>query len=89
MTAVVVHPEAVKAAIRIKFGSIDAFARDRGFKPQAVRDCLRGQSDRPKKAIAELLGVDPDHLSISRDSTIVEDASKADSAPHHLIERVL
>ena len=62
MPSVMVHPETAKAAIRIKHGTVEAFATFAGLKPQAVRDFLRGTSGRARPAVAELLGIDPDHL---------------------------
>jgi lambda repressor-like predicted transcriptional regulator len=84
MPSVTMNPEAVKAAIRIKHGSMEAFAATAGLKSQAVRDFLRGQSARAKPAVAELLGVDPDHLVLSTDSTNVEIGNTSEDGAHRL-----
>lgn len=81
---ITVHPEEVKAKIRIAFGSFAVFAEAHGLNDQQIRDCLRGMSVTAKPAIAELLGVDPDQLHISRNSTAVESASSKPAAPHRL-----
>lgn len=83
MLPVAIHPEVVKAAIRMKCGSLRAFAEQSGLKEQAVRDLLRGTSNTAKKAAAELLGVDADQLTISRN---VESLSKVELTAHRLIE---
>jgi len=79
------HPEVVKAAIRMRHGTMAAFAAVHGFEAQAVRDCLRGSSSTAKPAVAELLGVKPDQLVISRDSTNASNDSDTDGATHRLI----
>jgi len=81
--AVTIHPEAVKAAIRMRYGTLAAFAATHRLEAQAVRDLLRGVSATAKPHVAELLGVDPDHLTISR-STDVEMDSKPGGAAHRL-----
>ncbi len=77
MSSVTMHPEAVKAAIRMRHGTLTAFAGVHRLKAQAVRDLLRGMSSTAKPHVAELLGVAPDQLVISQDSTDVEGNSKA------------
>ncbi|MHA3840422.1 helix-turn-helix domain-containing protein [Sphingomonas aestuarii] len=84
MSIVTLHREVVKAEIRIKHGSIEAFADANNLKSQVVRDLLRGQSAAAKQAVADLLGVDADQLVIVRDSTHVERSSKRKSRPHRL-----
>jgi len=64
---------------------MEAFAAAKQVKSQLIRDCLRGQSGVAHRIIAEALGLDPDHLVISR-STNVEVHSKAGSASHRLYE---
>lgn len=78
------HPEAVKAAIRIKYGTLAAFAAAHKLEAQQVRDLLRGMSSAAKPAVAALLGIAPDQLVISRDSTLVEAHSKLAASPHRL-----
>lgn len=84
MSLVTMHPEAVKAAIRMRHGTLAAFAASNRLSAQAVRDLLRGMSSTAKPHVAALLGVDPDHLMISRDSTLVEVNSKPSSVLHCL-----
>jgi lambda repressor-like predicted transcriptional regulator len=84
MSSVTMHPEAVKAAIRMRHGTLAAFAAHNRLEAQAVRDLLRGMSSTAKPFVAALLGVEPDQLSISRDSTDVEAHSKSLGAPHRL-----
>lgn len=84
MSSVIMHPEAVKAVIRMRHGTLAAFAAVHRLKADAVRDTLRGTSSTAKPHVAELLGVDPDHLVISKDSTNAESDSKLEPAPHSL-----
>ncbi|CAN5453634.1 hypothetical protein BH09PSE4_BH09PSE4_13810 [soil metagenome] len=82
MSSVTMHPEAVKAAIRMRHGTLAAFAALHRLEAQAVRDLLRGMSTTAKPHVAALLGVDPEHLVISRDSTVVESNSKRAKPAH-------
>lgn len=59
------HREDVKAFLRKRFGSLEAFAAANGLLPQQVRDLLRGKSSAAKAAVAAELGIDPDHFVIS------------------------
>ncbi|MEO7688778.1 MAG: helix-turn-helix domain-containing protein [Sphingomonas sp.] len=79
------HPEAVKAAIRMQHGTLAAFAAKHRLEAQAVRDLLRGTSSTAKALVAEMLGVEPDQLIISKDSTDVDGDSKPAAAAHSLI----
>lgn len=83
--SVTIHREKVKAAIRIKHGSLEAFAEANDLTSQSVRDLLRGQSNRAKAAVANLLGVQPDQLVITKQSTNVEASSTGKAASHRLI----
>lgn len=85
MSSVTMHPEAVKAAIRMRHGTLAAFAATHGLEAHVVRDLLRGMSSTAKPVVADLLGVTADQLVISRDSTDVEGDSKLDALPHALI----
>ena len=85
MTMVMMHRETVKAAIRMKFGSIRAFADANELSAQGVRDLLRGTSSTAKDTVAKLLNVDPDHLVITRGSPFVESSSNASTVAHRLI----
>lgn len=60
------HPERVKAEIRIKCGTLVRFAEENGLNEEQVRDFLRGRSGTARAAVSKLLGVDPDHLILSR-----------------------
>lgn len=80
------HPEAVKAAIRIKYGSVRAFAAKRGLTRDSVVDLLRGKSTTAKEAVAEVLGVDPVHLEITTKSANAELVSTDDLPAHPLSE---
>lgn len=82
--SVVMHREAVKAAIRIKHGSLAAFADAHELTTQSVRDLLRGQSNRAKASVAKLLGVNPDQLVITTHSTNVEGSSSSRRPSHRL-----
>lgn len=84
MSSVTMHPEAVKAAIRMRHGTLAAFAAMHRLEAQAVRDLLRGMSSTAKPHVAELLGIEPDQLVISRDSTDVEFHSALTSSAHRL-----
>lgn len=86
MSLVTMHPEAVKSAIRIRYGTLVAFAAAHKLEAQAVRDLLRGMSSTAKPAVAALLGVELEQLVISRDSTLVEPNSKTGGASHCLNE---
>lgn len=82
--SVVIHREHVKAAIRVRHGSLEAFAEAADLKSQQVRDTLRGTSSSAIAAIATLLGTDAHHLKIVRGSTMVEGDNTPRSAPHRL-----
>lgn len=47
MSVTVVDPEDIKAALRKRHGTVGAFARSCGLKPQAVADWLRGRTSAP------------------------------------------
>jgi lambda repressor-like predicted transcriptional regulator len=52
-----VHPERIKAEIRIRYGSIDAFERLKKLPRHSVNDVLRGRTvRRAADAIASELG---------------------------------
>ena len=84
-SSVIMHPEAVKSAIRMKHGTLVAFAALHRLEVQAVRDCLRGTSSTAKPHVAALLGIDAGQLVISRDSTNVELHSSGEAPPERLI----
>lgn len=53
------HPETIKAELRMRFGTITEFERVHRLSPRSVKDVLRGRS-RPgtAAAIATAIGVD-------------------------------
>lgn len=83
-SVVTLHPETVKAALRVRYGALTIFAAKHGLKAQAVRDTLRGMSTTAIPQMAAELGIPADQLIISRDSTDVELHSSADASPHRL-----
>jgi lambda repressor-like predicted transcriptional regulator len=84
MSVTTLHPEVVRARLRIVHGSLENFAESKGIKSQAVRDLLRGQSSTAHAIVAEALGLEPDQLKISRRSTIVESHSNDEPRAHRL-----
>jgi lambda repressor-like predicted transcriptional regulator len=57
------HPELVKARIRMAHGSLLAFEQAHGLPPYSVRDVLRGRSvRRTGQAVAGFLGVTLEEL---------------------------
>jgi lambda repressor-like predicted transcriptional regulator len=84
MSVTTLHPEEVRARLRIVHGSLEAFADSQGIKSQVVRDLLRGQSSTAHAIVAEALGLEPDQLKISRRSTIVERHSNGGAKAHRL-----
>lgn len=64
--SVTLHPERVKAEIRMRCGTLVRFAEANGLNEEQVRDFLRGRSGTARPAIAKLLDVDPEHLVLSR-----------------------
>ncbi|MDX1966579.1 MAG: helix-turn-helix domain-containing protein [Planctomycetaceae bacterium] len=65
MGGTAIHREDVKALLRKRYGSIEAFQDARGLTGQQVRDLLRGKSNAAKAAVAEELEISPDHLVIT------------------------
>jgi lambda repressor-like predicted transcriptional regulator len=51
------HPEEVKARLRMKHGSMTAFENANGLSRGAVCDALRGKSNRTLRLIAEAIGI--------------------------------
>ncbi|WP_072379843.1 helix-turn-helix domain-containing protein [Novosphingobium sp. NDB2Meth1] len=61
-----VHKEDVKAALRKKYGSVEAAQAAMGFAGTQLRDLLRGRTSRNvHAAVAKELGIDPAHLVIT------------------------
>lgn len=83
MLPTVIHREDVKAELRKRHGTVGAFARARGLKPQAVADWLRGRTSAPVAvAVAAELGVSGNHDEIGQ--SIKLDDSPAKQASHRL-----
>lgn len=89
MTITTIHREDVKAILRKRYGSAEAFQEEKGLTGQQVRDFLRGRSSKALAAIAEELGVDPDHLIITngRVPTCGSADSNEPSGAHRLSAR--
>ncbi|WP_155908423.1 helix-turn-helix domain-containing protein [Asticcacaulis sp. YBE204] len=51
------HPEEVKARLRINHGSMTAFEEANGLNRGATNDALRGKSKSTLKVIAQSLGI--------------------------------
>jgi lambda repressor-like predicted transcriptional regulator len=84
MSVTTLHPEEVRARLRIVYGTMEAFAASQDINSQVVRDLLRGQSSTAHAIVAKALGFEPDQLKISRHSTIVERHSNGDAKAHRL-----
>lgn len=82
MSEVSLHPEAVRGILRMRYGTMEKFSRESGLKPYALRDFLRGQSSTAKPAVAKELGVKPDQLTVSKNSTNVDFDSRASGRKH-------
>lgn len=50
----------------MRCGTLVRFAEANGLNEEQVRDYLRGRSGTARGAVAKLLGVDPEHLILSR-----------------------
>lgn len=72
MSDLSLHPERVRMILRMRYRTMEHFSKAYGLTKYALRDCLRGRSSTAKEAIAQELGVDPAHLTISKHSTNVE-----------------
>ena len=82
MSATTVHREDVKAILRKRYGSLEAFQVAHGLEGQQVRDLLRGKSKTACAAVAEELGVDPEQLVITSGEVPVCGDSKRSSDAH-------
>jgi Ner family transcriptional regulator len=56
------HPEEIKARLRMKYGSMSAFEITRGLPKDSVRDALKNGRPRIERAIAEALGLTPEFI---------------------------
>ena len=84
MSDVSLHPEKVRAILRMRYGTMGRFAERYGLSEYALRDLLRGHSSTAKAAVAKELGIKPDQLTISRHSTNVEFVTKSRKRKHRL-----
>lgn len=84
MSELSLHPQMVRGILRMRYGTMEKFSRANGLKPYALRDFLRGQSTTAKPAVAKELGVQPDQLTVSTNSTNVEFDSRAVKRKHRL-----
>lgn len=78
----ITHREQIKAAIRMKFGSLGAFEIARELPLRSVTDVLRGKPNRrTTTAIAKEVGCDVDHvISLCSESAIATDSAADESA---------
>lgn len=65
MVTTTIHREDVKAALRKRHGTLEAFQEAAGLTGQQIRDLLRGKSKVALAAVAKELGLDPNHLIIT------------------------
>lgn len=79
-----VHKEDIKALLRKRYGSIGAFQKARGLVGQQVRDLMRGKSNAAREAIADELGIDPQHLVIITTIPIAGIDSSVNAPVHRL-----
>ncbi|QNG47386.1 helix-turn-helix domain-containing protein [Sphingobium yanoikuyae] len=82
MSDLSLHPDVVRGILRMRYGTMDKFSQACGLKPYALRDFLRGQSSTAKHAVAKELGVKPDQLTVSKNSTNVEFNSRPSKRRH-------
>jgi|TARA_B100000749_G_scaffold271106_1_gene251595 lambda repressor-like predicted transcriptional regulator len=82
MSELSLHPDVVRGILRMRYGTMDKFSQASGLKPYALRDFLRGQSSTAKVAVAKELGVKPDQLTVSKNSTNVEFNSRPAKRRH-------
>ena len=85
MQATQFHREDIKALLRKRYGSVEAFQEACGLDGQQVRDLLRGKSNKARAAVAHELGVDPDQLVItSEEVPVCGKHSNTHAAAHRL-----
>jgi len=65
MSTTTFHREDVKAILRKRYGSVEAFQSAKGLKGQQLRDFLRGKSTKALAAVAAELDLDPHELVIT------------------------
>ncbi|NML88382.1 transcriptional regulator [Sphingobium sp. TB-6] len=82
MSAVSLHPHVVRGILRMRYGTMGKFSQSHGLNEYQLRDFLRGRSSTAKEVVAQELGIDPDQLTISTDSTNVEFHSRRSKRSH-------
>jgi len=83
------HPELVKAELRIRFGTVRAFEIAFGLATNSVRDVLRGRSARKTaQAISDSLQIPVTSLFPRRFADVDEDTARKRDA-HRLNERAV
>lgn len=87
MSSAAPHPEAIKAALRIKHGSLYKFEEKYDLPRKSAADVLRGRAiAKTASAIAKDLGRSVQELFPGRfKSSDLSDTNTADSAVQHLI----
>jgi len=79
------HPELIKARIRMAHGSVAAFESKKGLPHRSVRDVLRGRSvRRAADALAEFLG---EPLSKVFPGRFINDDCKSPKGDSHRLNR--
>jgi lambda repressor-like predicted transcriptional regulator len=79
------HPEEIKAAIRMRFGSLRAFEEAKGLPDQSTRDVLRGRAvRRTALAISETVGIPLDDLFPGRFLSHIRDNNAVATIPHRI-----
>ena len=78
MSVTLVHPEDIRAELRKRHGTVNAFALARGVKPQAIADFLRGRTSKPvARIIADELGLDEVHVGVPQSMNMDDSADVA------------
>lgn len=78
------HREDVKALLRKRYGTLEKFAVIAGVEAQAVRDLLRGKSQRAHPEVAAEVGVEPGQLVITHDVPVRGLHTNTHTAAHRL-----
>ncbi len=88
------HREHIKAAIRVKYGSLEAFERAKSLPHHSVTEVLRGRSiRRAAEAIAQELRIEvstlwPGRLGKAADESNMLDGSTTQQTRHRLSAKV-
>lgn len=90
MSTDLLHPEEIRAQLRIKFGTLAKFEKARKLPARSVTDVLRGRAiRRTEKAIAKELGVHLHAISRRYADFASANVDNSENAPrsHRLNER--